>query len=187
MISPRERIDRAAYALFSRHGTKSVGIDAVLERAGVAKATLYRHYRTKDELILGFLRRREQVWTEDWLVGELQRRARTPKQRLLAMFDVFDGWFRKPDFEGCSFVKVMLEHSAPGHPVRQAAAQQLAAIRELIASLAREAGVRDAESFARQWQIILKGAIVSAFEGDLEAARRAKEVAALLLTYRTAR
>src|SRR5688572_10062850 len=149
MISPRERIDRAAYALFSRHGTKSVGVDAVLERAGVAKATLYRHYRTKDELILGFLKRREQVWTEDWLVGELERRARTPKQRLLAMFDVFDGWFRKPDFEGCSFVNVMLEHGAPGHPVREAAVQQLAAIRVFIASLAQAAGVRDAEGFAR--------------------------------------
>src|SRR5688500_3854400 len=99
MISPRERIDRAAYALFSRHGTKGVGIDAVLERSGVAKATLYRHYRSKDELILGFLKRREQVWTRDWLAAELERRGKTPKQRLLAMFDIFDGWFRKPDFE----------------------------------------------------------------------------------------
>lgn len=187
MISPRERIDRAAYALFSRHGTKGVGIDAVLERAGVAKATLYRHYRTKDELILGFLRRRERVWTREWLAQELERRGRTPKQRLLAMFDVFDSWFRKPDFEGCSFVNVMLEHSTPGHPVRQAAVQQLAAFRGLIGALASEAGVRDAEGFARQWQILLKGSVVSAFEGDQDAAPRAKEVAAMLLAYRTAR
>lgn len=187
MIPARERIDRAAHALFSRHGTKSVGIDAVLARAGVAKATLYRHYRTKDELVLGFLRRREQVWTRDWLVAELERRATKPAQRLLAMFDVFDGWFRKPDFEGCSFVNVMLEHASPGHPVRQAAVRQLAAIREFIAGLAREAGVRDPEGFARQWQMILKGAIVSAYEGDQDAARCAKEVAAMLLTYETAR
>jgi AcrR family transcriptional regulator len=183
----RERIDHAAYALFSRHGTKSVGIDAVLERSGVAKATLYRHYRTKDELILGFLRRREQVWTKDWLAAELERRASTPKQRLLAMFDVYDGWFRKPDFEGCSFVNVLLEHGAPGHPVKQAAVQQLAAIREFIAGLARDAGVRDVEAFARQWQMILKGAIVAAHAGDQDAAGRAKEIAAMFLTYKTAR
>lgn len=187
MISPRERIDRAAYALFSRHGTKGVGIDAVLERSGVAKATLYRHYRSKDELILGFLKRREQVWTRDWLAAELERRGKTPKQRLLAMFDVFDGWFRKPDFEGCSFVNVMLEHGTPGHPVKEAAVRQLAAIRELIAALAKDAGVRDAEAFARQWQIILKGSIVSAYEGNQDAARHAKEVAAMFLTYKTAR
>jgi len=187
MISPRERIDRAAYALFSRHGTRSIGIDAVLARARVAKATLYRHYRTKDELILGFLKRREAVWTKEWLAAELERRASTPAQRLLAMFDVFDGWFRKPDFEGCSFVNVMLEHGTPGNPVKQAAVRQLAAIRELIAALAHDAGVRDAESFARQWQMILKGSIVSAYEGNQDAARHAKEVAAMFLTYKTAR
>jgi AcrR family transcriptional regulator len=186
MKTARERIDSAAYALFTRHGTKSVGVDAVLERAGVAKATLYRHYRTKDELVLGFLKRREQLWTKDWLAAELERRAKSPAQRLLAMFDVFDVWFRKPDFEGCSFVNVMLEH-APAHPVRQAAVGQLASIRDFIAALAKDAGVRDPGNFARQWQIILKGAIVSAQEGDQDAARRAKEVAAMFLTYKTAR
>jgi AcrR family transcriptional regulator len=177
MESARERIDQAAYTLFSRHGTRSIGIDAVLAHARVAKATLYRHYRTKDELILGFLKRRE----------ELERRGATPAQRLLAMFDVFDGWFRKPDFEGCSFVNVMLEHGTPAHPVKQAAAQQLAAIRAFIADLAKGAGVRDAEGFACQWQIILKGAIVAAYEGDQDAARRAREVAAMFLTYKTAK
>ena len=187
MTSARERIDRAAYALFSRHGTKGVGIDAVLARAGVAKATLYRHYRTKDDLVLAFLKRREQVWTREWLAAQLQDRGRTPAQRLLAMFDVFDGWFRKSDFEGCSFVNVMLEHGTPNHPIKQEAVQQLAAIRAFIADLAREAGVRNPETFARQWQMILKGAIVSAFEGDQDAARRAKEVAAMFLTYKTAR
>ena len=187
MKTARERIDHAAYALFSRYGTRSVGVDAVLERAGVAKATLYRHYRTKDELILGFLKRRERLWTKEWLAAELERRGKSPAQRLLAMFDVFDGWFRKADFEGCSFVNVMLEHVAPAHPVRQAAVRQLASIRQFIAALAKDAGVRDAENFARQWQIILKGAIVSAQEGDQDAARRAKEVAAMFLTYKTAR
>ena len=187
MISARERIDRAAYALFSRHGTKGVGIDAVLARAGVAKATLYRHYRTKDELVLGFLKRREQVWTRDWLAAELQRRGKTPAQRLLAMFELFDGWFRKTDFEGCSFVNVMLEHGLEGHPVKREAVRQLAAIRGFIAALARDAGVRDPDGFARQWQMILKGAIVSAYEGDQDAARRAKEVAATFLAYKTAR
>jgi AcrR family transcriptional regulator len=187
MNSARERIDRAAYALFSRHGTKGVGIDAVLARAGVAKATLYRHYRTKDELVLGFLRRRERLWTRNWLAAEIERRGKTAAQRLLAMFDVCDGWFRDADYEGCSFVNVMLEHGAQDHRVKREAVRQLGAIRQLIAALARDAGVRDPDSFARQWQMILKGAIVSAYAGDQDAARRAKEVAATFLAYKTAR
>jgi AcrR family transcriptional regulator len=182
----RERIDHAAYELFSRHGTKSIGIDAVIERSGVAKATLYRHYRSKEDLVIAFLRRRDKLWTKDWLLSELERRGGTPAERLLAIFDAFDGWFRRPGFEGCSFVNVLLEHGEPGHPVREAAVRHLADIRGFIAKLASDAGVIDSEEFARQWQILLKGSIIAASEGDRDAALRAKRVATLLLADKTA-
>ncbi len=74
----REPIDHAAYELFSRHGTKSIGIDAIIERSGVAKATLYRHYRSKEDLVIAFLRRRDKLWTQDWLLSELEGRSKTP-------------------------------------------------------------------------------------------------------------
>src|SRR6266849_6186703 len=115
--SARERIDRAAYELFSRHGIRAVGVDTISARSGVAKMTLYKHYRSKEELALAFLRRREELWTHSWLEQEVERRAHAPAARLLAVFDVFDKWFRRSDFEGCSFVKVLLEHGDPGHPV----------------------------------------------------------------------
>src|SRR6185437_11323233 len=83
--SGRERISQAAYELFSRDGTQSVGIDAVIAHAGAAKMTLYRNFRSKDELILDFLRRREQLWTRDWLQAEAQKRGHTPQARLLAI------------------------------------------------------------------------------------------------------
>ena len=118
--SARERIDQTAYALFSRHGIRAVGVDTISARSGVAKMTLYRHYPSKDDLALAFLRRREELWTRSWLQQEVERRAQAPAERVLAVFDVFDKWFRRSDFEGCSFVKVLLEHGDPGHPVRRA-------------------------------------------------------------------
>ena len=101
MVEPqaRERILATAYELFSRQGIRAVGVDEVIQRAGVAKATLYRHFSSKDELVLAFLRRREQVWTLDWVEAEAKRGGSTPEEQLLAIFDAFDGWFRRDDFE----------------------------------------------------------------------------------------
>jgi AcrR family transcriptional regulator len=180
-IGARERIDRAAYQLFSRHGIRAVGIDTVVARAGVAKMTLYRHYPSKEDLALAFLRRREELWTRSWLQRNVKRRGRTPSEQLLAIFDVFDKWFRRADFEGCAFAKVLLEHDARGHPVRNAAAAHLETIRAFVQQLAEQAGVRDADGFARRWQMVMLGSIVTAYAGDRDAALRAKEIGLLLL------
>jgi AcrR family transcriptional regulator len=179
--SGRERISQAAYELFSRDGTQSVGIDAVIAHAGAAKMTLYRNFRSKDELILDFLRRREQLWTRDWLQAEAQKRGHTPQARLLAIFEVFGEWFADPDFDGCAFLTTMIEIKDPESPVRQASVQHLANIREFIKALAAEAGIADTDAFARQWHILMKGSIMAAHEGDLAAARRARGLGVLLL------
>jgi AcrR family transcriptional regulator len=181
LASARERIDRTAYELFSRHGIRAVGVDTISARSGVAKMTLYRHYPSKDDLALAFLRRREELWTRSWLQKEVERRARTPAARLLAVFDVFDKWFRRSDFEGCSFINVLLEHGDQGHPVRKAAEAHLATIRAFLSQLAADAGVHDAEAFARQMQMVMMGSIVAAYAGDQDAARRAREMGMLLL------
>ena len=177
----RERIDRTAYELFSRHGIRAVGVDKVIARSGVAKMTLYRHYPTKEKLALAFLRRREELWTRAWLQHEVERRCATPGERLLAIFDVFDRWFRRADSEGCSFINVLLEIDDRSDPIRVATVGHLETIRAFLKRLAREAGVGDPDGFARQWHILMKGSIVAAGEGDREAARRAKEVGTLLL------
>jgi AcrR family transcriptional regulator len=179
----RDRIDRAAYALFCRHGIRAVGVDALSARAGITKMTLYSHYPSKDALSVAFLRRRSALWTQAWLLPEIERRARGPRGRLLAVFDAFDEWFQRGDFEGCPFITALIEHGARSHPVRKAAVQHLAAVRALLGQLAAEAGIRDADGFARQWQILLKGSIVSALEGDRVAARRARQMGSLLLAH----
>lgn len=176
----RERIVDAAYELFSRRGIRGVGVDEVIDHAGVAKATLYRHFASKDDLVLAFLERREQRWTYGWLEAEAKKRASTPRERLLAIFDVFDDWFRGPDFDACSFINALLE-MGPDHPVGAAGARHLASVRTVVKEFAEDAGIDDPETFAHLWHILMKGSIVAAVEGDRDAARRAKDIAWLLL------
>src|SRR5882762_4055464 len=179
--SARERIDQTSYELFSRHGIRAVGVDTISARSGVAKMTLYKHYHSKKDLALAFLRRREELWTRSWLQQEVERRASKPAERLLAVFDVFEKWFRRHDFEGCSFVKALLEHDDRGHPVRKAAQAHIETIRAFLRQLAADAGGRDVDVFARQLQMLMMGSIVAAYAGDRNAARRAKEMGLLLL------
>ena len=84
--SARERIDRTAYELFSRHGIRAVGVDTISARSGVAKMTLYKHYPSKKDLALAFLRRREELWTRSWLQQEVERRAHTPAELCIGEF-----------------------------------------------------------------------------------------------------
>jgi AcrR family transcriptional regulator len=182
--SGRERVERAAYELFSRRGIRAVGVDTVISEANVAKMTLYRNFDSKDDLILAFLRRREVLWTTGWVRAEATRRGNTPRERLLAIFEIFDEWFREPDFEGCAFITTMLEFADRSSPVRQASVAHLAEIRAFLRELATDAGAPDPDAFARQWHILMKGSIIAAGEGDTEAALRARELGLLLLRER---
>jgi AcrR family transcriptional regulator len=176
----RERILETAYDLFARRGVRDVGVDEIIERSGVAKATLYRHFPSKDALVLAFLERREELWTRGFVEAGARARGKTPEEQLLAIFDVFDGWFRRRDFEACSFINVLLE-LGPRHEVGKASIDYLENIRGVVRSLAEEAGLRDVESFARSWHILMKGSIISATEGDVDAAKRAQAMAASLI------
>ena len=179
-IKPRERLLDAAYDLFAHNGISQVGIDTILAKSGCAKASLYDNFNSKVDLAIAFLDRREAVWTRGWLEAEVKRRASTADGKLLAIFDVFDGWFRKKTFEGCSFINVLLESDVES-PVRRAAAIHLAKIRAIIRGLAKEAHLRDPEKFAQAWHMLMKGSIVSAGEGNKNAARDAKRAARLIL------
>jgi AcrR family transcriptional regulator len=180
-IPARERVLNTAYELFSRRGVRAVGVDTIINRAKVAKMTFYKYFPSKDDLVLAFLKRREQLWTEQWLEAAVMERASTAGDRLLAVFDVFDEWFQRDDFEGCSFINVLLEMFEPTSAVRAASAGYLANIRIFLRSLAKDAGAGEPDDFARKWHILMKGCIVAAGEGDRLAARRARAVARLLL------
>jgi AcrR family transcriptional regulator len=178
--SARERILDAAYELFSRRGIHAVGVNEVIERAGVAMATLYRHFPSKEELVLAFLDLREQRWTKDFVEAGAMRRGSNPEERLLAIFDVFDEWFHRDDFEAGSFLRVLLE-LGPELPAGGASVRHLGQIRAIVRGLAEEAGLRDTDSFVRSWHILMQGSIVVATEGDMDAAQQAKSMARQLI------
>jgi AcrR family transcriptional regulator len=168
-----------AYDLFSQRGVRGVGVDEVVTRSGVAKATLYRHFPAKDDLVVAFLELREQRWSRG-LEMEIKRRGATPEDQLFAIFDVFDEWFRRGDYEACSFVNTLLE-LGPQHPAGRAAIDYLANIRSLLGELAEAAGLREPEGFAHALQLVMKGSIVAAAEGDSDAAQRGRSIARLLV------
>ncbi len=179
--SGRERLLTAAYELFSRSGIRAVGVDAITDHADVAKMTLYRNFKGKNELAQAFLELREQRWLTDWVRAETQARAASPALRLLAIFDIFTEWFGREDFEGCPFVTSLLEFDDRDDPVRQACVKHLASVRAYLCELAAEAGAEDPERFAAQWHILVHGSIVAAHEGDLDAAMKARELGVLML------
>ena len=178
--SARDRILDTAYELFARHGIQAIGVDEIIRRAGVAKATFYNHFASKDALVLEFLNLREQRWTLAWIDGEARNRADTPEEQLLTIFDLFDEWFHREDFEADSFVNVLLE-LGPTHPAGRASIEHISNVRAIITQLAEEAGLRATESFTRSWHILMKGSIVCAAAGDREAGKRAQAMAKLLI------
>ena len=171
----------AAYELFSRRGIRAVGTDEVIVRAGVARATLYRHFATKDDLVLAVLERREEVWTRGLIEEQSRQRGNTPEEQLLAIFDVMHDWFQLRDgYEGCSFINVLLE-VGPDHPAGQASIIHIDHVRDIVRRRAVAAGLTDVEEFASSWHILMKGAIVLAAVGDLDAALRARRMARSLI------
>jgi AcrR family transcriptional regulator len=178
--NPRERVLSAVYPLFAHRGVRDVGIDEIIRTAGVAKATFYRHFPSKDALVLAFLQRRDEVFGINWLLDEVAQRADSPEGRLLAIFDVFGEWFAREDYEACSFIRVMFELGA-SDPAGQASIAYLTEIRNQVALLAEEAGLDDVDGFARSWRILMAGSIVAAAEGDRNAAVRARRLGALLI------
>jgi AcrR family transcriptional regulator len=178
----RDRILDAAYDLFTSHGIRAVGIDRIVDQAGVAKMSLYRHFSSKDDLVLAFLELREERWTRGWLQSEMERRADDPRERLLAVFDALDEWFHSSGFEGCAFIGTLLEVNGTDGRIERACVRHLETIRTLFAGLARDAGAADPDHAAFQLQSLAMGSIVSASRGDLDAARRTRPLAEFVLT-----
>jgi AcrR family transcriptional regulator len=177
----RTRILETADRLFSRHGIHAVGIDRIIADAAVAKATLYHHFASKESLVLAFLEQREQRWTHDWLARESDRLAATPQGRALAVFDALDKWFRREDYEACSFINTLLETRDPDDPIRHGAVRHLDVIRKLLETYAEQAGAVNPRETGYQLQVLMMGAIVSACRGDRDAALRARALVELLL------
>ena len=178
--SARERLLTAANDLFYAGGVHTVGIDKVIERAGVAKATLYSVFGSKDELIRAYLERRGEAWRRH-MTGEVERRFLDPRHRLLGVFDVLADWYLTPGFHGCSFVNASAE-SPPGGPVEEATDEARAWVLDFFIGLSADAGAPDPRRLAEQLALLYHGATLSArMDRDPGAALVARAAAETLL------
>ncbi len=172
-----------ALELFSKHGFHATGIDRILAEAGVAKMTLYNHFKSKDALIVAALQRRGERF-RDWLKSEVEGRARSPRKRLLAVFDVLEEWHASEAFSGDLFVNAVAEYGRSDDPVHVTAVEHMALVRDYLTGLASEAGARNAGTLADQLFLLMQGATVSAHaSGGDSAARQARKTAKLLLRH----
>jgi AcrR family transcriptional regulator len=169
----------AADELFYEEGVHIVGIDRVIERAGVAKASLYSAFGSKDELIRAYLVRRHAARRER--LTEALAAHETPRERLLAVFDILGESFADPRFHGCAFVNASAEAPADS-PIQEAAAEYRAWIRGVFEDLARQAGAPEPERLARQFVLLYDGAAISArMDRGSKAAACARVAASALL------
>jgi len=175
----RERLLAAANELFYAEGVHTVGIDRVIEHAGVAKATLYSAFGSKDELIWAYLTRRHQVWKEQ--VARKVAGYDTPRDRLLGVFDWLADAFARPEFHGCAFMNATAE-DRPGGPAEEPSDAYRNSVRSLFAELAEAAGAADAHHLALQLALLYDGATVAArMDRNPGAAATAREIASTLV------
>lgn len=178
-MSARDKLLAAANELFYAEGVQTVGIDRIIERAGVAKASLYNTFGSKDELVKAYLQSRH-AGTTDQLKEAVAART-DPVQRLLAPFEVQAELFRQNDFRGCAFASASAE-APEGGVIQRAADEFRADVRCLFTDLARAAGVADPDTLGKQLQLIYDGAGLTArMDRDPSAAVRARAAAEVLI------
>jgi AcrR family transcriptional regulator len=178
--SARERLLAAADELFYAEGVHTVGIDRIIERAGVAKASLYSCFGSKEELVRAYLENRHEIRRKRLLAG--LERFDNPRDRLLGVFDVLAELTATPGFRGCAFYNASAESVAQGGAVEQVSNANRAWTRGLFTELARDAGVPDAPGLADQLMLLYDGASVGArMDKQPRAAVLARAVATQML------
>lgn len=152
----RERILDAAADLFYRDGIRAVGVDAIISAAGVAKASFYRHFASKEDLVVEWLRSDRARWL-DRVRAETERRASAPDERLLVFFDVLSEHVAEPGYAGCAYLNTAAEHREPEGPVRSASVEFVMEIEAYLASLAAAAGLRSPDQLGTELRLLCGG------------------------------
>ena len=174
----------AASELFYREGIRAVGVDAVSERAGVSKRTLYNRFGGKDGLVAEYLRRRDEAWRA-YLREAIEDEA-DPEERLLVVFRAYGEWLVRGDFRGCAFANAVTELPDPDHPARAVARRHKEGVEEHLAALAEDAGFDEPGALAERLLILLEGATATAaMRRSAEPLGAARSVAQELLDARS--
>ncbi len=176
----RDRILDTAFALFYAHGIRAVGVDRIIAESGVAKATFYKHFPAKDELVVAYLDKVDGIWS-----GQLHAAAEAsgpdPAEQLVGLFDALSTACRRDGYRGCAFINAAAE-AVPGSSVHERTVAHKRAVLAWVRGLAAEAGARDPDELARSLTLLLDGGLASgALDADPDAAAAAAASAALLV------
>lgn len=178
MSAARERVLATASRLFHREGIRAVGVDRIAAEAEVGKMTLYRHFATKDDLVVAVLEARDGP-ARAALQAAIEHAGEDPRARLLAPFAMLEPWFASRGFRGCPFMNASLELHDPGHPARAVARRHKAATRDAFAQAARQVpSVLDPDALADQLALLFDGALAQAQMRDPRTVARAARAAA---------
>lgn len=183
-MSANKRTDliQNALPLFYENGFHATGMDLVAKETGVSKTSIYKHFRTKEELILAVLRLRDERF-RNWLYRRMEELSATPQGQMLAMFDILKEWFEQDGFQGCMFIKASAEFQSKDHPINAQAYAHKQLLTDHLAKLAAKAGYPHPDDLARKLIILKEGAIVMAtMSHNSASASEAKEVAQALLS-----
>lgn len=179
--SKREQLIQAALELFSLTGYSTVGVNAISEKAGVTKKTLYHHFKSKEELILAVLRYYDER-SRNSFMRSVEEKAENSQERLLAVFDVVEEWFNSKNFSGCLFVSAMGEYPEEGASIRSVCQESKLMTQKYIQSLAENAGLQDARELSEQLMLLIEGSITMAQVNNSSlSAVRAKKAAKVLI------
>ncbi len=177
----REHLISIAAELFNRLGYRAAGVDHVIAEAGIAKTTLYRHFKSKEDLIVAVLKRIDEQYRED-MRESVDSLAKKPKQKLLVTFDYLESWFKDKSFYGCPFMSAASEYSERHSSVFQESVLHKRLVVVYFEELARAAELNDARRVAEEINLLHEGATaVAHITGDPNAARKAKDAAAKLI------
>lgn len=176
----RQRILDTAFRLFYAHGVRGVGVDTVIAESGVAKATLYKHFPSKDDLVLAYLDRVDELWR-----GQLEAAADAagadPRARLVGMFDALATACRSDGYHGCAFINTAAE-SVSGTAVHERTVEHKRAVRAWVRELAVAADATDPDRLARSVTLLLDGGLAAGvLDGDREAAAAARDACQTLV------
>jgi AcrR family transcriptional regulator len=160
-VPTKQRLVESAVRRFYRDGFRSVGIDQVLTDVGISKTAFYKHFESKEDLMLAALEMQNQ-WLQETLRTMIRERGgETATGQLHAVLDVVEHIIESDDFQGCIFVNVAMEFPLPHEPAHMAAAENKRAIEEIITEIAREAGAADPELLAQELCLIVEGTYVT--------------------------
>ncbi|MCR9225710.1 MAG: TetR family transcriptional regulator [Hyphomonas sp.] len=159
--SKRDDLVQNALKAFYAGGFHAIGMDRLAKETGVSKTAIYKHFRTKNDLILATLRLRDEQF-RNWLIRRAEALEQDPKARLLAVFVALGEWFAQPDFRSCMFIKASSEYQDRDDPIHNISAEHKRLVRDYFGQLAKQAGFKDADLLARQLLMVKEGAIVLA-------------------------